>query len=389
MLNIALFGPPGAGKGTQSQMLIEKYNLAYISTGDLLRQEIAEETALGMQVKDLIGRGGLVSDEIMVELIEKKIITSSDKKGILFDGFPRTLVQAYILDGLLLKLNTSLSCMLSLEVPDEELTRRLIERGKVSGRADDTEEVIKFRLQEYKNKTSPVIGYYQEKNLYVPIPGVGPIPEIFDKLSHAIELTLQKEWFNLVVSGPPGAGKGTQGNMLAKKFNLYYISTGSLLRKEIKAGTELGKRVKETLERGDLVSDEIVIRLIESEMKMHNHVNGFVFKGFPRTILQSYILDGLLRRMGMGVSYVVELTVPTIELIKRLDKRGRSDKARPYDLTTELIIHRLEEYENKTAPVMELYKKQNKHVVVNAVGTNEEIFALLADTVQAAMKKSR
>jgi len=389
MLNIALFGPPGAGKGTQSQMLIEKYNLAYISTGDLLRQEIAEETELGMQVKDLISKGGLVSDEIMVELIEKKIITSSNKSGILFDGFPRTLVQAYILDGLLLKLNTGLSCMLSLEVPDEELTRRLIERGKVSGRADDTEEVIKFRLTEYKNKTSPVIGYYQERNLYVPIKGVGPIPEIFEKLGTAIELTLQKEWFNLVLSGPPGAGKGTQGNLLAKKFNFYYISTGSLLRKEIKAETELGLKVKETLERGDLVSDEIVIRLIEREMKVHNHVNGFVFKGFPRTILQSYILDGLLRRMNMGVSYVVELTAPTIELIKRLDKRGRSEKARIYDVTTELIIHRLEEYNTKTAPVMELYKKQNKHGIVNAVGSNEEIFELLTATVESAMKKSR
>jgi adenylate kinase len=389
MLNIALFGPPGAGKGTQSQMLIEKYNLAYISTGDLLRQEISEGTELGSQVKDLIGRGELVSDEIMVELIEKKIITSSDKKGILFDGFPRTLVQAYILDGLLLKLNTSLSCMLSLEVPDKELIRRLTERGKSSGRSDDTDEVIKFRLQEYKNKTSPVIGYYEERNLYVPIKGVGPIPEILEKLSHAIELTLQKEYFNLVVSGPPGAGKGTQGNMLAKKFNLYYISTGSLLRKEIKAQTELGMKVKGTLEHGDLVSDETVIRLIEREMKVHNHANGFVFKGFPRTILQSYILDGLLRRMGMGVSYVVELSVPTIELIKRLDKRGRSDKARPYDVSTELIIHRLEEYDTKTAPVMELYKKQNKHVVVNAVGTNEEIFDRLSDMVEAAMKKSR
>jgi adenylate kinase len=279
--------------------------------------------------------------------------------------------------------------MLSLEVPDDELTRRLIERGKVSGRADDTEDVIKFRLQEYKNKTAPVIGYYEERNLYVPINGVGPIPEIFDKLSHAIELTLQKEWFNLVLSGPPGAGKGTQGNMLAKKFNLYYISTGSLLRKEIKAGTELGIKVQETLSRGDLVPDEIVIRLIEREMKVHNNVNGFIFKGFPRTILQSYILDGLLRRMNMGVSYVVELTAPTIELIKRLDRRGRSEKARSYDLSTEMIIHRLEEYQNKTAPVMELYKKQNKHAVVNAVGEHESIFALLADTVEAAMKKSR
>lgn len=389
MLNIALFGPPGAGKGTQSQMLIEKYNLAYISTGDLLRQEIAEGTELGMQVKDIIGKGGLVSDEIMVDLIEKKIITSSEKKGILFDGFPRTLVQAYILDGLLLKLNTSLTCMLSLEVPEDELTRRLIERGKVSGREDDNEEVIKFRLIEYKNKTSPVIGYYQERNLYVPIKGVGPIPEIFETLCESIELMLEREWFNLVLSGPPGAGKGTQGRMLAQKFNFYYISTGSLIRKEMKDNTELGKKVKEAYEKGELVSDEIVIQLIEREMKVHNNVNGFVFKGFPRTILQSYILDGLLRRMRMGVSYVIELQAPTIELIKRLDKRGRSEKARTYDLSTELIIHRLEEYALKTAPVMELYKKQNKHVIENAIGTNEEIFERLSDTIQAAMKKSR
>lgn len=389
MLNIALFGPPGAGKGTQSQMLIEKYNLAYISTGDLLRQEIAEGTELGMQVKDIIGKGGLVSDEIMVDLIEKKIITSSEKKGILFDGFPRTLVQAYILDGLLLKLNTSLTCMLSLEVPEDELTRRLIERGKVSGREDDNAEVIKFRLIEYKNKTSPVIGYYQERNLYVPIKGVGPIPEIFETLCESIELMLEREWFNLVLSGPPGAGKGTQGRMLAQKFNFYYISTGSLIRKEMKDNTELGKKVKEAYEKGELVSDEIVIQLIEREMKVHNNVNGFVFKGFPRTILQSYILDGLLRRMRMGVSYVIELQAPTIELIKRLDKRGRSEKARTYDLSTELIIHRLEEYALKTAPVMELYKKQNKHVIENAIGTNEEIFERLSDTIQAAMKKSR
>lgn len=389
MLNIAIFGPPGAGKGTQSQLIIEKYNLAYISTGDLLRQEIAENTPLGRQVKELIDKGSLVSDDIIVELIEKRIITNPDKNGFLFDGFPRTLVQAYILDGLLLKLNTNLTCMLSLEVPDEELKRRLIERGKISGRSDDNEDVISYRLEQYYEKTAPVKGYYKERNLYKQVDGVGEIGDIFNNLSKAIDDALQNVWFNLILSGPPGAGKGTQGKLLAKEFNLYYISTGSLLRKEISLQTPLSKGVQEKLEHGDLIPDEIVIQLIEREIKLHNDVNGFIFKGFPRTILQSYILDGLLRRMNTSVSYVVELNVPTIELIKRLDRRGKSERGRPYDKTTELIIHRLEEYQNKTAPVMELYKKQNKHLLVDATGNENDVFERIAKSVGEVIRKVR
>jgi adenylate kinase len=274
-------------------------------------------------------------------------------------------------------------------VPNEELIQRLVERGKVSGRSDDTEDVIKVRLQEYQDKTSPVKGYYQERNLYETINGVGPIPEIFNRLNAILEQRLQKEWFNLVLSGPPGSGKGTQGNMLAKKFNLYYISTGSLLRKEVKNQTELGLRVKDLMDKGDLVPDEIVIRLLENEIIMHNNVNGFIFKGFPRTVLQSYILDGLLRRMGMTVSLVVELSAPTLELIKRLDKRGQTEKARLYDKSTELIIHRLEEYEEKTLKVMDMYKKQNKHTLYKSVGTNETIFEGLSQVVEEAMKRAR
>lgn len=389
MLNIALFGPPGAGKGTQSQLIIEKYNLAYISTGDLLRQEITEGTELGNRVKDIIHRGELVSDEIIVELIEKKIISSTDSNGILFDGFPRTFVQAYILDGLLLKLNTSLSCMLSLEVPNDELVRRLIERGKISGRFDDTEDVIKRRLVEYENKTLPVKEYYKERNLYYPIDGVGPITEIFERLNAQIELSLQKEWFNLVLSGSPGSGKGTQGKLLAEKFNLYYISTGALLRKEVKNNTEIGIKVKDSMAQGELIPDELVIPLIEQEMKHGGDVNGFIFKGFPRTILQAYILDGLLRRMNMRVSCTVELKVPTLDLIRRLDKRGKSEKARPYDQSTELIIHRLEEYESKTKPTMDLYQKQNKLLVVEATGSREEVIERLSAAVASVMKKKR
>ncbi|MCF8334818.1 MAG: adenylate kinase, partial [Bacteroidales bacterium] len=205
MLNIALFGPPGAGKGTQSKLLIEKYNLTYIATGDILRQEIAENTPLGKQAKDIIAAGELVPDEVIVQIIEKKIKTNPDSKGILFDGFPRTLVQAYILEGLLMKMNTSLSCMISLEVPEEKLIQRLVDRGKTSERSDDNMKVIKNRLNEYKTKTAPVGNFYDEKDKLYKINGVGTIEEIHERITQAIDNTLKQEWLNIVIAGPPGA----------------------------------------------------------------------------------------------------------------------------------------------------------------------------------------
>ena len=187
MKNLILFGPPGAGKGTQSKSLLEKYNLTYIATGDILRQEILEGTPLGMEAKDIIDKGGLASDEIIVQILENRIMANPDSNGILFDGFPRTVVQAYILEGLLLKMNTSLMCMLSLEVPEKELVHRMLERGKVSGRADDKEDVIKFRLQEYKNKTLPVAAFYSEKKKFFPINGVGKVEDVLKRLTKAVE----------------------------------------------------------------------------------------------------------------------------------------------------------------------------------------------------------
>ena len=187
MINIALFGPPGAGKGTQSNWLVEKYGLTYISTGDILREEMKNETRLGLLAKDIIAKGELVSEEIIVQIIENKIKNNLHSKGFLFDGFPRNIVQCYILDGLLFKLNTSLTCMLSLEVPDDELVRRLLERGKISGRQDDNEEVIKNRLKEYYQKTVPVAKYYEERNICFPVKGTGTIQEIQERLSEKVE----------------------------------------------------------------------------------------------------------------------------------------------------------------------------------------------------------
>ena len=151
MLSIVLFGAPGAGKGTQSKMLVEKYNLTYISTGDILRKEIAEGSEIGLKAKDIINKGGLVDDELIVQIIEKTI-ENSTTGGILFDGFPRTVVQAYILEGLLHRMNRRLLCLLSLEVPREMLIERMLNRASIEGREDDTRAGVEKRLAWYKKR---------------------------------------------------------------------------------------------------------------------------------------------------------------------------------------------------------------------------------------------
>ena len=187
MLNIILFGPPGAGKGTQSQFLREKYNLTYISTGEILREEIAAESELGLQVKEIIGRGGLVSDEIVAKIIEKKLSDNMDSAGFLFDGYPRTVRQAEILDEMMEKFGMSLTGVLSLEVPEELLIERMLERGKTSGRADDNIDSIKHRFEESYEKTHPVTDFYEAKGHLHPVNGVGEIPQIFENLCKVIE----------------------------------------------------------------------------------------------------------------------------------------------------------------------------------------------------------
>lgn len=381
MLNIALFGPPGAGKGTQSAYLIEKYNLTYISTGDILRKEIAENSELGQKAKDVIARGGLVSDDLIVQIIEKRI-TSEAKDGILFDGFPRTVVQAYILDGLLLKLNTQLSFMLSLEVPKQELITRLVERGKSSGRPDDNHDVINLRLLEYENKTMPLIDFYKDRGKFISINGIGSIGDITKRLSDAIDKTLKRKYFNIVVTGKPGSGRGTQAKRLADKYNLAYISTGKIMRQEIAAGTELGKKCLEYMNAGDLVPDEYPIRIIERVIRDNPHVNGYVFKGFPRSLVQAYILDGLLKKINSQVDVAVELDTSTLIALKRLSERSKTEKARSYDMSTDVIIHRLEEWQHTIKKdVSTFYASQNKIIKVDGGSEDNIVFDKLDNTI--------
>jgi adenylate kinase len=188
MLNIVLFGPPGAGKGTQSTKLLEKYGLVHLSTGDILRAEMNAGTQLGLQAKALIEKGELVPDEVVIGMIDNKISSSVNKNGFIFDGFPRTTPQAKALDVVLTKKGTGISCMLSLEVPEQELITRLLGRGAVSGRADDQDQnTIVNRIKVYNEQTLPLKDYYKAQDKYVAIEGVGTVDSIFESLCEAID----------------------------------------------------------------------------------------------------------------------------------------------------------------------------------------------------------
>jgi len=188
MFNLILFGPPGSGKGTQSTSIIEKYGLKHLSTGDLLRSEIAAQTALGLEAKQLMDKGLLVPDEVVVGMISSAIDNNPDAKGFLFDGFPRTVAQADALDQLLQKKGTSIGLMLSLIVSEEELVKRLLNRGLTSGRSDDTnEEIIRERIAEYKRKTSIVADYYKQQSKFAEVQGEGTVESIFNSISTEID----------------------------------------------------------------------------------------------------------------------------------------------------------------------------------------------------------
>ncbi|MTI32008.1 adenylate kinase [Xanthovirga aplysinae] len=190
MLNIVLFGPPGAGKGTQSIKLIEKFNLTHISTGDLFRKHLKEGTELGKLAQSFMDEGNLVPDEVVIGMVDEKITESklNGAKGFIFDGFPRTVTQAEALDALLQKKGDQIDGMVSLEVPDEELKARIRERGKTSGRVDDQdEEKINTRIKVYKAETLPVANYYKTQEKLVSVHGVGPIEEIFGNICAEIE----------------------------------------------------------------------------------------------------------------------------------------------------------------------------------------------------------
>lgn len=194
MFNLILFGPPGSGKGTQSEKLIAKYNFKHLSTGDLLRSEIVKKTPLGLEAKKFMDHGQLVPDEVVIGMISSALDDNPDIVGFLFDGFPRTSKQAEALDNLLKLKKLSINVMLALDVTEQELVKRLVKRGETSGRPDDNNEhVIRTRIQEYHKKTSPVADHYKKENKVILIKGEGTVDDIFSNLTKEIDSRMKKK----------------------------------------------------------------------------------------------------------------------------------------------------------------------------------------------------
>lgn len=184
MVNFLIFGPPGSGKGTQSLMLAEKFNLTHLSTGDMLRAEIAAGTEIGKKMSSIMSKGELVPDEVVIEMIANKIDSTQDCAGFLFDGFPRTVAQTEALENMLNERGMKIDSMLVLDVDHDELVRRLIGRAELSGRPDDKDPaVIENRIEVYKEKTEPIVEYCRQRGIYQPVKGMGTIDDIFIRLS--------------------------------------------------------------------------------------------------------------------------------------------------------------------------------------------------------------
>lgn len=187
MFNIIIFGPPGSGKGTQSSRIAEKFNVKHISTGDILRSEVKQQTELGKKAQALMEKGELVPDDLLIKILHSVIEKNADAAGFIFDGFPRTIVQAEALDDLMNSINDSIDVVVSLDVPDNEVVGRLLKRAEIEGRKDDNKETIQNRLKVYKEQTAPLLAYYLKQNKLEGINGVGSVDKIFDDIVSCLE----------------------------------------------------------------------------------------------------------------------------------------------------------------------------------------------------------
>jgi adenylate kinase len=377
-MNIVLIGPSGAGKGTHLAKLTEKFGFNHISSGDVFRENLEHGSALGILARRYMSQGELVPDEVVEAMIEEKLQKADWKKGLLFDGFPRTVYQAKFLDSFLGRLNQKLNGIVYLNVSDEHIIKRLAGRmicgkcltpfhkltapfkncplKKCEGeflfqRDDDAGGTVAIRLRVFHRVTDPLLDYYQRTDRLVIVNGEGERKAVEERLGQTVETIRTRQTrfataqevahlrkpvtfvpqfarrqsvrssLDLLLIGAPGSGKGTQSEQLCREFNLSHISTGGLFREQLDKQTELGKLAKAYMDRGELVPDEFTDSMVAERLSRSATAEGFILDGYPRSMAQAEALHETLHGLGRELSGVLWLKVSDETVLKRLPGR--------------------------------------------------------------------
>lgn len=369
---VFVIGGPGSGKGTQCERIVEKYGFTHLSSGDLLRAEVASGSARGKELTAIMEKGELVPLDTVLQLLKEAMLAkASTSKGFLIDGYPREMEQGIRFE----KEVAPCQFALYFDVSDETMTKRLLGRAETSGRVDDNEETIKKRLKTFHDITTPVVEYYEkEGKLKKVVAEAGP-DEVFKEVEVIFDEMLKTDTSKLAdakvifVVGGPGSGKGTQCARIVEKYGFCHLSSGDLLRAEVASGSERGKRLNEIMEKGELVPLDVVLELIrEAIMQKLSETKCFLVDGYPREMEQGTRFENEVAPCCNVLYFEVSDDTMTARLLDRGKTSGRVDD------NEETIKKRLQTFHNQTRPVIDHYTKSNKVVKVPAEGTVDEVF---------------
>ncbi|XP_019634118.1 PREDICTED: uncharacterized protein LOC109477353 isoform X4 [Branchiostoma belcheri] len=365
---IFIVGGPGCGKGTQCDKIVQKYGYTHLSTGDLLRDEVKSGSARGKKLTEIMEQGKLVPMETVLELLKDAMIARADKSnGYLIDGYPREVKQGTAFESTIRECNT----VLYFECAAKTMTERLLGRAKTSGRADDNEATIKKRLDTFYSATEPVVKFYEDKKKLRRINAERDVEAIFADVVAALDPAAAKlkDKKVIFIVGGPGCGKGTQCDKIVQKYGYTHLSTGDLLRDEVKSGSARGKKLTEIMEQGKLVPMETVLELLKDAMVARaDKSNGYLIDGYPREVKQGTEFESTIRECDTVLYFECAAKTMTERLLGRAKTSGRADD------NEATIKKRLDTFYTATEPLVKYYGDKKKLNRINAERTVDVIF---------------